>query len=353
MTTFLNLIAAEPDIARVPVMVDSSKFTVIEAGLKCLQGKPVVNSISLKEGEQAFIDHARTVRRYGAAVVVMAFDEKGRPRRSTGSSAAARGRAGQALRRPDRPARHREHRAGLGRRGLAGAARVSTRTASTPCAGPGSAWSWSAAPDELRDGDAERLRRLGIDAPAGTARELDGLPAPVAAPAAAAGAARRRTPRDPRAADGPGRAGRLVAVWGPAGAPGRTTVAVGLAAELAAAGHETLPARRRPLRRCGGPAPRRARRGLRAAGRRPVRQLRPARRRPARRRSPARSTTRLRVLTGLPRADRWPEVRPAGVRRAARRGGPARGVRRPGHRLQPRGATRPTRSAPRRRSATR
>ncbi|MGA7014017.1 MAG: methionine synthase, partial [Pseudolabrys sp.] len=72
-----NLIAAEPDIARVPVMVDSSKFTVIEAGLKCLQGKPVVNSISLKEGEQAFIDHARTVRRYGAAVVVMAFDEKG------------------------------------------------------------------------------------------------------------------------------------------------------------------------------------------------------------------------------------------------------------------------------------
>ena len=77
MTTFLNLIAAEPDIARVPVMVDSSKFSVIEAGLKCLQGKSVVNSISLKEGEQAFIDHARTVRRYGAAVVVMAFDEKG------------------------------------------------------------------------------------------------------------------------------------------------------------------------------------------------------------------------------------------------------------------------------------
>src|SRR6476660_6465294 len=77
MITFLNLIAAEPDIARVPVMVDSSKFSVIEAGLKCLQGKSVVNSISLKEGEQAFIDHARTVRRYGAAVVVMAFDEKG------------------------------------------------------------------------------------------------------------------------------------------------------------------------------------------------------------------------------------------------------------------------------------
>jgi 5-methyltetrahydrofolate--homocysteine methyltransferase len=77
MVTFLNLIAAEPDIARVPVMVDSSKFSVIEAGLKCLQGKPVVNSISMKEGEAAFIAHAKIVRRYGAAVVVMAFDEKG------------------------------------------------------------------------------------------------------------------------------------------------------------------------------------------------------------------------------------------------------------------------------------
>jgi 5-methyltetrahydrofolate--homocysteine methyltransferase len=77
MVTFLNLITAEPDIARVPVMVDSSKFSVIEAGLKCLQGKAVVNSISMKEGEAAFIEHARTVRRYGAAVVVMAFDEKG------------------------------------------------------------------------------------------------------------------------------------------------------------------------------------------------------------------------------------------------------------------------------------
>jgi 5-methyltetrahydrofolate--homocysteine methyltransferase len=77
MTTFLNLISAEPDIARVPVMVDSSKFSVIEAGLKCLQGKPVVNSISMKEGEAAFIEQARIVRRYGAAVVVMAFDEKG------------------------------------------------------------------------------------------------------------------------------------------------------------------------------------------------------------------------------------------------------------------------------------
>src|SRR5262245_15237470 len=77
MTTFLNLIAAEPDIARVPVMVDSSKFSVIEAGLKCLQGKALVNSISLKEGEAAFVAHAKTVRRYGAAVVVMAFDEAG------------------------------------------------------------------------------------------------------------------------------------------------------------------------------------------------------------------------------------------------------------------------------------
>ncbi len=77
MTRFLNLIAAEPDIARIPVMVDSSKWTVIEAGLKCLQGKGVVNSISLKEGEAEFLEHARTVLRYGAAVVVMAFDETG------------------------------------------------------------------------------------------------------------------------------------------------------------------------------------------------------------------------------------------------------------------------------------
>ena len=77
MQTFLNLIAAEPDIARVPVMLDSSKWEVIEAGLKCVQGKPVVNSISLKEGEDKFIEQARLVRRYGAAVVVMAFDEQG------------------------------------------------------------------------------------------------------------------------------------------------------------------------------------------------------------------------------------------------------------------------------------
>ena len=77
MRTFLNLIAAEPDIARVPVMIDSSKWEVIEAGLKCVQGRPIVNSISMKEGEQAFRDHAIKCLRYGAAVVVMAFDEVG------------------------------------------------------------------------------------------------------------------------------------------------------------------------------------------------------------------------------------------------------------------------------------
>src|ERR671927_1909434 len=77
MRTFLHHIGSEPDIARVPVMIDSSKWSVIEAGLKCLQGKGIVNSISLKEGEQAFLAQARLVRRYGAAVVVMAFDEQG------------------------------------------------------------------------------------------------------------------------------------------------------------------------------------------------------------------------------------------------------------------------------------
>src|SRR5271167_2884490 len=77
MTTFLNLIAAEPDIARVPLMVDSSKWEVIEAGLKCVQGKAIVNSISLKEGEEKFLFQARQCLRYGAAVVVMAFDEQG------------------------------------------------------------------------------------------------------------------------------------------------------------------------------------------------------------------------------------------------------------------------------------
>ncbi|KKA45219.1 methionine synthase [Salinivibrio sp. KP-1] len=77
MVRFLNLCAAEPDIARVPVMIDSSKWEVIEAGLKCIQGKGIVNSISLKEGEEAFLHQARLVRRYGAAVIVMAFDEQG------------------------------------------------------------------------------------------------------------------------------------------------------------------------------------------------------------------------------------------------------------------------------------
>jgi 5-methyltetrahydrofolate--homocysteine methyltransferase len=77
MTEFLNLIAAEPDIARVPIMVDSSKFPIIEAGLKTIQGKPIVNSISMKEGEDAFIEQATICRQYGAAVVVMAFDETG------------------------------------------------------------------------------------------------------------------------------------------------------------------------------------------------------------------------------------------------------------------------------------
>ncbi len=77
MRRFLNLAAAEPDIARVPVMIDSSKWEVIEAGLKCVQGKPIVNSISLKEGEASFLEQARLCRRYGAAVIVMAFDEAG------------------------------------------------------------------------------------------------------------------------------------------------------------------------------------------------------------------------------------------------------------------------------------
>jgi 5-methyltetrahydrofolate--homocysteine methyltransferase len=77
MTTFLNLIATEPEVARIPVMIDSSKWSVLEAGLKCVQGKGVVNSISLKEGEEAFLEHARRVRNFGAGAVVMAFDEQG------------------------------------------------------------------------------------------------------------------------------------------------------------------------------------------------------------------------------------------------------------------------------------
>jgi len=77
MTKFLNLIASEPDISRVPIMVDSSKWEVIEAGLKCIQGKAIVNSISLKEGEEPFIHQAKIIKRFGAAAVVMAFDETG------------------------------------------------------------------------------------------------------------------------------------------------------------------------------------------------------------------------------------------------------------------------------------
>ena len=77
MVTFLNLIMSEPDIAKLPIMIDSSKWKVIEAGLKCLQGKAIVNSISLKEGEEVFVQQAKTIKRYGAAVIVMAFDEKG------------------------------------------------------------------------------------------------------------------------------------------------------------------------------------------------------------------------------------------------------------------------------------
>src|SRR5256886_1256610 len=77
MARFVNLIGSEPDIARIPIMIDSSKWTVIEAGLKCVQGKAVVNSISLKNGEEEFLRHARSIRRYGAAAIVMAFDERG------------------------------------------------------------------------------------------------------------------------------------------------------------------------------------------------------------------------------------------------------------------------------------
>src|SRR5207244_7931550 len=77
MNRFLNMMATEPDIAKVPLMIDSSKWEILEAGLKCVQGKPIVNSISLKEGEEKFLHQARLCRRYGAAVVVMAFDEEG------------------------------------------------------------------------------------------------------------------------------------------------------------------------------------------------------------------------------------------------------------------------------------
>ena len=77
MVRFLNLIASEPDISRVPIMIDSSKWSIIEAGLKCVQGKAIVNSISLKEGEELFLAQAKKIKRYGAAAVVMAFDESG------------------------------------------------------------------------------------------------------------------------------------------------------------------------------------------------------------------------------------------------------------------------------------
>ena len=91
ITTFLNLVATEPDVARIPIMVDSSKWSVLQAGLKCLQGKGVVNSISLKEGEEHFLAQAREIKHYGAAVIVMAFDEKGQAdtadARSTSASA--------------------------------------------------------------------------------------------------------------------------------------------------------------------------------------------------------------------------------------------------------------------------
>ena len=75
MTTFLNLVQAEPDIAKIPIMIDSSKFEIIEAGLKCVQGKCIVNSISMKEGEAKFIEQAHICKSYGAAIIVMAFDE--------------------------------------------------------------------------------------------------------------------------------------------------------------------------------------------------------------------------------------------------------------------------------------
>ena len=77
MTKFVNLLVSDPEVSKVPFMIDSSKFFIVEAGLKCCQGKCIVNSISMKEGEQAFRNHAATVKRHGAAVVVMAFDEEG------------------------------------------------------------------------------------------------------------------------------------------------------------------------------------------------------------------------------------------------------------------------------------
>ena len=82
MTKFVNLLVSDPEVSKVPFMIDSSKFFIVEAGLKCCQGKCIVNSISMKEGEAAFRQHAATVKRHGAAVVVMAFDEEGQVRGS-------------------------------------------------------------------------------------------------------------------------------------------------------------------------------------------------------------------------------------------------------------------------------
>ena len=106
MTTFLKRIAAEPDIARIPVMIDSSKWTVIEAGLKCVSGKPVVNSISMKEGEAPFLDLAARCRAYGAAVVVMAFDEVGQAETGRAQDRDLRTRLSPPRRCGDRPDRH-------------------------------------------------------------------------------------------------------------------------------------------------------------------------------------------------------------------------------------------------------
>jgi len=89
MQTFLNVVATEPEVARLPIMVDSSRWSVIEAGLQCIQGKGIVNSISLKEGEEAFLEQARRIRDYGAGVVVMAFDEEGQATDVAGGSRSA------------------------------------------------------------------------------------------------------------------------------------------------------------------------------------------------------------------------------------------------------------------------
>ena len=108
MTTFLNLIATEPEVARIPVMIDSSRWSVLQAGLKCLQGKGVVNSISLKEGDGPFLDQARCIKNYGAGVVVMAFDEQGQAD-TTKRKVAICGRAYDLLARAGRVRGRRRH----------------------------------------------------------------------------------------------------------------------------------------------------------------------------------------------------------------------------------------------------